>query len=121
MSNNKTMIRITTDGTVTEIPNTGYESIREAIGGGYLEIVPMGAAHGAYIDEEGKLKSLPVNRIATLLWYKRFGYRDDMLCGDCVIVRTVNENGEHDGEDHSPIPEILAQAQDLNLLHFKIF
>ena len=34
MSSTKTMILIKTDGTVSEIPNTGYESIVAAIGGG---------------------------------------------------------------------------------------
>jgi len=107
----KTMIRITTDGSISEIPNTGYESIVAAIGGGYLEAIPMGEGHAAYIDEEGKLKNLPINPVASFLWYKRLRPMDDFLVGDCVIVRSVNDEGELDGEDYSPLPEIRETAE----------
>jgi hypothetical protein len=116
MSSTKTMILIKTDGTVSEIPNTGYESIKTAIGGGYLEAVPMGNDHSAYIDEEGKLKNLPINPVATFLWYKRLRPMNDFLCGDCVIVRSTNDDGELDGEDYSPRPEIRTTAEQIGAM-----
>lgn len=116
MSSTKTMIRITTDGTITEIPNTGYESVKAAIGGGYLEAIPMGEGHSAYIDEEGKLKGLPINPVASFLWYKRLSPMNDFLVGDCVIFRSVNDNGEMDGEEYSPLPEIREIAERITAM-----
>jgi len=117
MSSTKTMILIKTDGTVSEIPNTGYESIVAAIGGGFLEAISMGDGHAAYIDEEGKLKNLPVNPVATFLWYKRLQPMNDWLCGDCVIVRSVNDEGELDGEDYTPCPEIRKTAEYIRAVY----
>ena len=116
MSSTKTMILIKTDGTVSEIPNTGYESIVAAIGGGFLEAIPMGNGHAAYIDEEGKLKNLPINPVATFLWYKRLQPMGDFLCGDCVVVRSVNDEGELDGEDYTPCPEIRKTAEEIRAM-----
>ena len=112
----KMMILIKTDGSVSEIPNTGYESIRAAIGGGYLEAIPMGDGHAAYIDEEGKLKNLPINNVASFLWYKRLRPMNDYLVGDCVVVRSVNDEGELDGEDYSPLPEIRETAERIGAM-----
>jgi hypothetical protein len=111
MDSTKTMILIKTDGTVSEIPNTGYESVVAAIGGGFLEAIPMGDGHHAYIDEHGKLKELPINVVATLLWYKRLQPMDDFLCGDCVVVRSINDEGDQDGGDYTPCYEIRDTAE----------
>ena len=63
--------------------------------GGYIEAVPHwrkyeGARCIAYCDEDGKLKNKPVNRWATLTWYRSCGqHMGDVLVGDVVII--VNE------------------------------
>lgn len=53
------------------------EQLKKGIGGGYLELVPwfktvpwQGVIMDcvAFCDEEGKLKELPVNQLATALW-----------------------------------------------------
>ena len=62
------------DGNVTDIePKDGkifqYRELSDYIGG-YLEIIRPPGRRGALliVDEEGKLKGLPLNRVATLLW-----------------------------------------------------
>jgi hypothetical protein len=57
------------------------------------------------------LKNLPINPVASFLWYKRLRPMNDFLVGDCVIVRSVNDEGELDGEDYSPLPEIRETAE----------
>lgn len=75
--------------------------LKAAIGGGYLEVVPRfntiahdGVRHRcvAFCDEDGKLKQLPVNRPATLLWNAAMlrshgcGCDPDYLVGQIAVV-----------------------------------
>jgi len=107
MSMKKKMVLIGTDCTVKVVDNDGYNSLVAHIGG-YIEAVQMDERHLAYIDEEGKLKGLPPNQIATLLWRVWHPHVEDILCGPCLIVGRVNpETGEVDGEDHDHDQVIL--------------
>jgi hypothetical protein len=59
--------------------------------GGYIEIVPgfsrfLGKPCVAFCDEDGKRKQMPVNSLATELWYEQVGDRYDWLVGPIVIV-----------------------------------
>ena len=62
--------RIDINGAHTPIADTGYETLREAIGG-YIEFIriPGGTAEaaGMYVDEEGLLKGLVPNTAASVL------------------------------------------------------
>jgi len=76
------------------------EQLREAIGGGYIELIPffnnIEGTDGliircvAFCDEDGKLKKLRFNEIATSLWrnaIRRNGHQsNDVLCGPVAIV-----------------------------------
>lgn len=115
----KTMIRIDVDGTVTSIPNKGLGSLQEAVGG-YVEAVGCGDTHAAYLNEEGKLIGLPVNVVATRVWCLMNATSaqnpPDLLCGPVVIVRVVDDAGEHDGEDYSPaqvVWDAIGQVKDM--------
>lgn len=95
-------------GYILTVPVTGQTTIQEVetasildhlkagIGGGYLEAVPYfnkiawdTEVHRcvAFCDEEGKLKGLPINNRANVLWTNAVGeYVSDVLVGDVVIV-----------------------------------
>lgn len=72
-----------------EIP---YETLTKAVGG-YLEFVGTKNVNViglcAYIDEEGKLKRLPVNHRATSI-SAIDGY--DYICGNMVVFKAEGEN-----------------------------
>lgn len=60
--------------------------------GGYIERVPHwydmnGEPCNVWINEEGKLHGLPVNRRATGAWYNKLGQIvDDYLVGNVILV-----------------------------------
>jgi hypothetical protein len=79
-------ICIAFDGGATQFEfdseSSGYNEIRANLDGGWLEAVPLPPHRTgitAYCDEEGKLKGLPVNLVASAL----FG---QTLNGNVVIV-----------------------------------
>jgi len=75
------------------------EELRGFIGGGYLEAVPLfktivhdnGVHHCvAFCDDEGKLKKLPVNYLASMMWEQsrmRANYSpvNDLLVGHVAV------------------------------------
>ena len=77
------------------------ELLKDAIGGGYIEVVPRWnrIAHAgdhhrcvAFCDEDGKRKQLPMNMMATTLWDKcmrqacGIGCAPDYLVGQIAVV-----------------------------------
>ena len=58
------------------------EEMQRAIGGGYIEIVHTRDGRLMVMDEEGKLKGFPINRVATALY--RFGDQDPIV-GDVLV------------------------------------
>jgi len=80
---------IKTDGTITETkPKNGtdfsLEELRAAIGGGYIEVVrTVDDSRIMVLDEEGKLKNMPVNPKATAL-YPNLA---DVIVGDVVVCK----------------------------------
>ena len=69
--------------------------LKNAIGGGWLEAIPHwnryeGKPAVAFCDEEGKMKGLPFNRTATVLWHKQLKGTvpslRDMLVGAVLVV-----------------------------------
>jgi hypothetical protein len=104
-----TIITLQLDGTrkVTQVIEPHFELIKEAIGGGYVELVPLFNSYEhdgrwvkcvAFGDEEGKLKKFPINKEATVLWDKALrranhpgllkpnGQMADVLVGSICIV-----------------------------------
>lgn len=64
----------------------------QALVGGYIEHVDFGI-YGLYLNEEGKLNGLPINRLATELWSAAYG-PTDILVGPVVLVGLANEDGD---------------------------
>ena len=82
--------------------------IKEELDGGWLEAIPFTSECTAFLDEEGKLKKLALNNIATLLcefYDSGLGF-GDVIVGPFVIVGLLNENGQVDGDIHD-VPESL--------------
>jgi hypothetical protein len=72
--------------------------LRTLIGGGYLEAIYGWHPNGewcCYIDEEGKLKGLPVNQPASMLAAQAGwpGAMSDYLCGPAVFVGPTDDEG----------------------------
>lgn len=66
------------------------EELQKAVGG-YIEIHPIGyLSNGTpmhmVINEEGKLKNLPVNGKATEIWWQIYGPTDTIV-GDVLVCR----------------------------------
>lgn len=85
---------IKADGTEETILPAGddghltYDQIRKAIGGGWVEHVETDPARSKgfchiYLDEEGKLKRLPINERATEM--SAWTAAGDMLVGDVLF------------------------------------
>jgi hypothetical protein len=72
------------------------EVLNKAVGG-YIETVPywnehLGRKCVAFCNEEGKIKSLPFNGKADLLWHlERQAYVDDHLFGDVIVIMGDDE------------------------------
>jgi hypothetical protein len=109
----KQMLLITPKGEVSLIPHDGYDSIRTALEGGYLEGIPLDGKNIMYGDDEAKLKSLTPNLVATMMWHK-FVKTGDILCGTIVVVGVLYPQGKQDGEDYDPTPEIVQIAQEIS-------
>ena len=57
------------------------EELKQYIGGGYIEIVRCKGGQIMVIDEEGKLKGLPINPVATMI----YGNPNDIIVGDVLL------------------------------------
>jgi len=55
------------------------EELKKAIGGGYIEVVFIPPDRMMVIDEEGKLKGMPVNVVASRM------YAADSIVGDVLV------------------------------------
>lgn len=57
-----------------------YTQVRAAIGGGWVEALRVDDETLMMVDEEGRLKDLPLNTQASLL------YQRDRIVGDAVLI-----------------------------------
>ena len=79
-------VRIFADGRVIPYSPAGacytLDEMKQAVGGGYIQIVETLDGRLMVLDEEGKLKGFPLNQAATALY--RFG-GDDPIVGDVLV------------------------------------
>jgi len=97
--------KITTDNVVTfELILPTVQVLNEFVHG-YIEMVPtIVPGHHAYINEEGKLKKLSLNRFATALAHNNRRLMDDHIVGNCIIF------GSHAAPFEGPVTEALLEA-----------
>lgn len=86
-------LKIKVDGTVEELPDASYDTIRSGVGGGWIQAISIGKNY-MYMDEEGKLKGLPYNHLATMI-ARPVLFPDDDIRGDAVICGPGDSEGEH--------------------------
>ena len=81
---------IKTDGTITEVePKNGkdfsLDEVKLYIGGGYIEVI--GVPDGLMVlDEDGKQKRLPFNKLATAV-ARPVIQTDDFIVGDVLVCK----------------------------------
>lgn len=74
-------------------------AVLQALVGGWLEgFTCIGSRVHGYCDEEGKLKGLPVNGVATSVARALGWPAGDLLCGPVVML------GDHPKGDESDVP-----------------
>ncbi len=72
------------EGAKKLICNQGYDSP--------LEIVYLSNNKGLLIDEEGKLKNLPINSEATAMAHEEeVIYPSDWICGDVILIEDLDD------------------------------
>lgn len=73
---------------VTEFDG-GLRELQAAVGG-YIEAIPTEPSVTMWVNEEGKLQALPINRLAMDVWIRFDVYRcmvaGDWIAGSCVIT-----------------------------------
>ena len=67
----------------------------QALVGGYIEAAPTKGDVTVYVNEEGKIHGLPINAVATDLYYKLAPFMEghDILVGTVVILGPVDDEG----------------------------
>jgi hypothetical protein len=92
-----------TTGTLTPI-TPDLAGIQQHLNDGWAEHISPNAGTipwHAYIDEEGKIKRLPVNAFATILARHLGWHSNDVLCGPVIFL------GDHPEGLESDVPDIL--------------
>ena len=107
MANIKAVLVKDGKATVVALPQSGDVS---KLVGGYIEFLRVGDDAHAYIDEEGKLKGLPVNEVASQFCGDyRVGLQAwDHIVGPMLILGSRNASGEEDGAEHSVPKHVVA-------------
>jgi hypothetical protein len=104
---------ITPEGDVQKITLDDYETdyfIISGAVGGYVERVPLGNhTMLMWLNEEGKIHSLPYNPTAQTLWDREYGEGTDYIVGTVVITGEDDDDGNTVGLTDSQIAD-LAQA-----------
>lgn len=90
----KTALRINTDFTteVLDLSTNEYNQLRDAVGG-LIQPVDLKPDLTVWLNEEGKLISLPINLVGTHMWERTYG-QTDILVGDIVFTGNSDEEGE---------------------------
>lgn len=70
-----------------------YDTLNRAVGGWLEGVALVGVT--AYVNEEGKLKGLPVNALATRLAHRDEAiYPQDTINGDMIVLGALDDEGE---------------------------
>lgn len=87
--------------------------------GGYIEHISFpfkkNCALSGFINEEGKILNLPVNRIASLLWMKSNNWDKlyDVLCGDVIITGCVDDEGDTKDITDEQLNDVMLYIEEI--------
>lgn len=104
-------ITLTTDNKALPMEKTDYEAVSKAVGGYIEHITLAGKFEGfaMYLNEEGKLNGLPMNKAATAIWEMCYG-QTDVLVGDVVFLSNETDD---EGNELPLTDEQVAKVNDL--------
>ena len=90
---------------VVEFTNEScYETIKEAVEG-WVQCVPLGELD-LWVNEEGKLESLPFNVTATGLWEDIYN-KTDIIVGNAVFTSGTDDEGNTLGLSDEQVKYLL--------------
>lgn len=107
----KQAVIIRTDGT-TEVVDFSQDSLavlQKAVGG-WVQAIDLNSNLTLWLNEEGKLESLPHNPHAQYFFDMRFGPDADYIVGDAIFTGGVDENGDTLGLDEDTVKSLLASV-----------
>jgi Domain of unknown function (DUF3846) len=87
-------ILVTADGHASRYPppqngsDYSLEELREAIGGGYIQVLAVPPDKLMVIDEDGKAKGLPYNHTATYIVAPQL-MPGDWIAGDALMIEAT--------------------------------
>lgn len=91
---------------VVEIPDPPDElaALKEHLDGGWLEMVTTPEGLSMFLDEEGKLKRLPINDKATVISGL---FPRDVIVGPVVLLGQVDRDGDCLGLTRKQLRDLL--------------
>lgn len=108
----KRVVVITAEGEVSVQQVEGskeYDFLSNAVAG-WIEAVSLDqdlAGITLWVNEEGKMNSLPYNQKATLLWEMSYGFTD-VIVGNAVLTGGSDDEGETLSLTDEQVAKILA-------------
>ena len=91
-------LTVNDDGTYSITEFDGELEQLQAAVGGWIEPIPTSENVTIYVNEEGKIYGLPVNRLAMDVWIRWDEWRcmiaGDWIAGNAVVVGGVDDDGE---------------------------
>jgi len=92
----KKAVVIKTNGTTETIemgPSNELSVLQESVGG-WIQAIQLSDTLVMWLNEEGKMESLPHNAIAQWYWDMAFGPETDYIVGNVVFTGGVDNEGE---------------------------
>jgi hypothetical protein len=87
------VVIVKVDGTVKDCNLENLQQIQKSVGG-WIELIRVGKFGSGFVNEEGKLKGLPINVLATFIWHKASPtMKGDFLVGDVVFCGNEDQHG----------------------------
>ena len=92
-----------------------YNTIKEAIGGGWFDCVRIPKLDvEIWIDDEGKLVDSPnLNAFGTALWFIQHGMTD-FIAGDIIVTGGVDAEGNTLGMTAEKVSEVIQAVADMS-------
>lgn len=86
--------------------HNAYDVLSDAVGGLIEHVDLPGSSVSMYVNEEGKLKRMSFNQIATDLWEISWGMTD-MIVGDVILTGGSDDDGEELGLSDELVSQLL--------------
>lgn len=104
----KLAAKLYTDGKIEIVPLGGLQFLQDSVGG-YVQAMDLSENLTIWMNEEGKMNSLPFNQAATSIYIKFLG-SGDFIVGTVVFTGGADEDGEVLGLDEQTIAVLKAYA-----------